>query len=220
MTTTTLEEWLVLNCVWRMNLLCRFAILFSRMHMAGDLWVSILCRISICLWIVSLHKRILAWCELACLSSIDYRWSERNHLLLSNLVLASKLIDPPPPLHPLLALIVSLSTSSPGEFTYTCSLFSADHDPRWYQSWNLLKSFFAGWVISAEVQPLETRCLGQGITVLVSLLNGAIIEQCFLTMLCSLEYGVYILFAGCQVVATIFCIYFLPETTGKPFETC
>ena len=76
----------------------------------------------------------------------------------------------------------------------------------------------AGWVISSEIQPLETRSLGQGVTVFVSLINGAIIGQTFLSMLCSLKYGVYLLFAGMQLLATLFFIFLLPETTGIPIE--
>ena len=78
--------------------------------------------------------------------------------------------------------------------------------------------FCAGWVISSEIQPLETRSLGQGVTVFVSLINGAIIGQTFLSMLCSLKYGVYLLFAGMQLLATLFFIFLLPETTGIPIE--
>ena len=73
----------------------------------------------------------------------------------------------------------------------------------------------AGWVISSEIQPLETRCLGQGVTVFMSMINSAIIGQCFLTMLCTMEYGVYILFSVCQLGGAVFCIFFLPETKGK-----
>lgn len=69
-------------------------------------------------------------------------------------------------------------------------------------------------MISSEIQPLETRCLGQGLTVFVSLLNGAIIGQSFLTMLCKLQYGVYLLFAAMQLLAIVFCFLLLPETTG------
>lgn len=53
-----------------------------------------------------------------------------------------------------------------------------------------------------------------------SLLNGAIIGQSFLTMLCRMEWGVYVLFAAMQVLATVFCIFFLPETTGPPLHPC
>ena len=77
------------------------------------------------------------------------------------------------------------------------------------------KQVGAGWVISSEIQPLETRCLGQGVTVFMSMINSAIIGQCFLTMLCTMEYGVYILFSVCQLGGAVFCIFFLPETKGK-----
>ena len=73
-----------------------------------------------------------------------------------------------------------------------------------------------GWVISSEIQPLETRCLGQGVTVFMSMINSAIIGQSFLTMLCTLEWGVYILFCSCQCAGLVFCIFFLPETKGEP----
>lgn len=74
-----------------------------------------------------------------------------------------------------------------------------------------------GWVISSEIQPLETRCLGQGVTVFMSMINSAIIGQCFLTMLCTLEWGVYVLFTVCQLGGLLFCIFLLPETKGMNF---
>ena len=49
-------------------------------------------------------------------------------------------------------------------------------------------------------------------------MSGAIVGQTFLSMLCTMGYGVYIFFGLLQLIATLFVYYFLPETTGIPIE--
>lgn len=43
-----------------------------------------------------------------------------------------------------------------------------------------------------------------------------IIGQSYLTMLCSLRWGVYIFFAGFVIVMTLYVHFFLIETKGVP----
>lgn len=70
--------------------------------------------------------------------------------------------------------------------------------------------------IAAEIHPLETRSAGQGLNVTINLLFTFIIAQTFVKMLCSLEYGVFIFFAGWLAIATAFTYFFIPETKVPP----
>lgn len=74
------------------------------------------------------------------------------------------------------------------------------------------------WLVPTEIQPLETRSAGQAITVVANFLLTFIIGQCFLSMLCSMEYGIFLFFAGFCIIMTIFVIFFVPETRGVPIE--
>lgn len=38
-------------------------------------------------------------------------------------------------------------------------------------------------------------------------------------MLCTMQWGVFLFFAGCVLLATLFVIFFIPETKGVPIET-
>ena len=53
-----------------------------------------------------------------------------------------------------------------------------------------------GWLIPSEIQPLDTRSAGQSINVTVNMLFTFLIGQSFLTMLCSMQWGVYLFFCG------------------------
>ncbi|CAM6103623.1 unnamed protein product [Calypogeia fissa] len=75
-----------------------------------------------------------------------------------------------------------------------------------------------GWLIPSETFPLETRSAGQSITVSTNLLFTFLIAQSFLSMLCSLKYGIFIFFMGWIIIMTLFVIFFLPETKGIPIE--
>lgn len=61
----------------------------------------------------------------------------------------------------------------------------------------------AGWLVPSEVHDLNTRSAGQSITVFVQLGSGAIVTQCFLSMMCSMKYGV------CEPppAAPLLCLY-------------
>jgi len=67
-----------------------------------------------------------------------------------------------------------------------------------------------GWLVPSEIQPLETRSTGQAITVSVNFIFTAVIGQAFLTMLCTMQYGIFLFFAGCVAIMTLFVLVFLP----------
>ena len=46
-----------------------------------------------------------------------------------------------------------------------------------------------------------------------------VIGQCFLTMLCSMHYGVFLFFAGVVLIMTLWAAFFLPETKGRDLES-
>jgi sugar porter (SP) family MFS transporter len=75
-----------------------------------------------------------------------------------------------------------------------------------------------GWLVPSEIHPLETRSAGQGINVAVNLAFTFLIAQCFVTMLCSMEFGVFLFFAGWVVIMTLFTAFFIPETKGLLIE--
>jgi len=53
-----------------------------------------------------------------------------------------------------------------------------------------------GWLVPAEIQPLETRAAGTSLNTLVNFLFTFLIGQVFLSMLCTLKYGTFFLFGG------------------------
>jgi len=75
-----------------------------------------------------------------------------------------------------------------------------------------------GWLIPSEIQPLETRSAGQGIAVAVNFIFTFAMGQAFLSMLCGLQWGIFLLFACFCLLMTGFVWVFLPETKGVPIE--
>lgn len=53
-----------------------------------------------------------------------------------------------------------------------------------------------GWLVPTEVQPLETRTAGTAVNTIVNFAFTFVIGQVFLSMLCGLEWGVFLFFAG------------------------
>ena len=70
----------------------------------------------------------------------------------------------------------------------------------------------------AEVQPLETRSVGQSINVSVNFLLTALMGQVFISLLCSFKWGIFLFFAGWVAVMTLFVLLLVPETRGVPIE--
>lgn len=75
-----------------------------------------------------------------------------------------------------------------------------------------------GWTVPSEIFPLETRSAGQSVTVSVNLFFTFVIAQSFLSLLCSLKFGIFLFFSGWITIMTIFVYVFLPETKGVPIE--
>lgn len=61
-----------------------------------------------------------------------------------------------------------------------------------------------GWLVPSEIQPLNTRSAGQSITTFVQLTGGATVGQTFLSMLCSMKYGVFLFFGLWHILAGLF----------------
>lgn len=74
------------------------------------------------------------------------------------------------------------------------------------------------WLIPSEIYPLEVRSAGLSVTVCVNMLFKFLIAQTFLSMLCTLKYGVFLFFGGWMVVMIIFVAFFFPETKGIPID--
>lgn len=75
-----------------------------------------------------------------------------------------------------------------------------------------------GWLVPSEIQTLETRAAGMSAAVTINFAFSFLIGQVFLSMLCAMQWGVFLFFAGWVCVATIFVFFLLPETKGVPVE--
>ncbi|PRQ23049.1 putative major facilitator, sugar transporter, major facilitator superfamily [Rosa chinensis] len=75
-----------------------------------------------------------------------------------------------------------------------------------------------GWLVPSEICPLEIRSAGQAINVSINMLFTFVIGQAFLTMLCSMKFGLFFFFAGFVIIMTIFVFFFIPETKNVPIE--
>lgn len=75
-----------------------------------------------------------------------------------------------------------------------------------------------GWLVPTEISPVEVRAAGTAINTCVNFLTTFIIGQSFLTMLCSMKFGVFYFFAGFVMLMTLFTLFFVPETKNVPIE--
>ncbi|PSS33609.1 Sugar transport protein [Actinidia chinensis var. chinensis] len=75
-----------------------------------------------------------------------------------------------------------------------------------------------GWLVPSEIFPLEIRSAGQSIVVAVNMLSTFVIAQGFLVALCFAKYLLFVAFAVCVLVMTLFVIFFVPETMNIPIE--
>jgi len=75
-----------------------------------------------------------------------------------------------------------------------------------------------GWLVPSEIQSLETRAAGMATCVMINFFFSFLIGQLFLSMLCAMEWGVFLFFAGFVVLMTCFVFFLLPETKGLPIE--
>jgi hypothetical protein len=75
-----------------------------------------------------------------------------------------------------------------------------------------------GWLIPSETFPLETRSAGQSVTVCVNLIFTFVMAQSFLSMLCTLKFGIFLFFSSWVLIMSIFVVFLLPETKNIPIE--
>jgi hypothetical protein len=61
------------------------------------------------------------------------------------------------------------------------------------------------WVLPSEIFPLETRLAGLNIEVFVNFLFSFVIIESFLTMLCSVKWGLFVFLAILELFHAIFC---------------
>ncbi|CAA2938411.1 sugar transport 1-like [Olea europaea subsp. europaea] len=75
-----------------------------------------------------------------------------------------------------------------------------------------------GWLYPSEIFPLEIRSAGQSINVAVNMFFTFLVAQVFLSMLCTMKFGLFVFFAFFVVLMTVFCYFFMPETKNIPIE--
>ncbi|KAJ7954902.1 Sugar transport protein [Quillaja saponaria] len=75
-----------------------------------------------------------------------------------------------------------------------------------------------GWLIPSETFSLETRSAGQSVTVCVNLLFFFVIAQAFLSMLCTLKFGIFLFFSGWVLIMLISILFPIPKTKNIPIE--
>lgn len=75
-----------------------------------------------------------------------------------------------------------------------------------------------GWLYPTEIQPLEVRAAACSFNVAMNMLFTFVIGQCFVTMLCSMQWGVFLFFAGMCVLMGLWAAFLLPETKGVEIE--
>lgn len=69
-----------------------------------------------------------------------------------------------------------------------------------------------GWLIPSEIQPLETRCVGQSFATAVNFLVAFVIGQSFLATLCAMRWGAFLFYATFVLAAVIFAAVCMAET--------
>lgn len=74
------------------------------------------------------------------------------------------------------------------------------------------------WVIACEICPLEIRSVGAGFHCMGDLMLQILFSQLNLTMMCYMEYGVFIMAAGFCILFILFSLFLIPETKGVPLE--
>ncbi|CAL8468711.1 g8251 [Coccomyxa elongata] len=112
-----------------------------------------------------------------------------------------------------IAISLALITPPPSWLGWYIMAFILVFDSAYAWSWGPL-----GWVYPFEIQPLETRPAGGAVASLMNLLFSFVIGQTYLSMLCAMKWGVFILFAGCVLAMTVSVYLFFPETKGVPIE--
>ena len=73
--------------------------------------------------------------------------------------------------------------------------------------------------VPSEIHTNQTCTAGMCGTVFVNFIASFIIGQFFNQMLCSMQYGVFLFFAGWLAILTVWVAFCLPETKGIAVET-
>ncbi|MCO5611118.1 hypothetical protein L7F22_065368 [Adiantum nelumboides] len=74
------------------------------------------------------------------------------------------------------------------------------------------------WLIPGEIFPQEIRSKALSVTVFVNMLIKFTIAQTFLSMLCTLRFGIFFFFAAWLAIMGTFILFLLPETKGLPLD--
>lgn len=74
------------------------------------------------------------------------------------------------------------------------------------------------WIIPNEVQPLDSRSVGQAVAVCANFLATFLIGQTFPAMLCAMTWGVFLYFSAWIVLGLAFTVCLIPETKGLGIE--
>ncbi|CAL5031712.1 unnamed protein product [Urochloa decumbens] len=74
------------------------------------------------------------------------------------------------------------------------------------------------WVVPSEIYPVEVRSAGQALSISIQLCISFVELQVFVALLCAMKYAVFLFYASCLLVMTVFVVVFLPETKGVPLE--
>lgn len=105
------------------------------------------------------------------------------------------------------------TTNLPSSITYVALVLICIFVAGFAWSWGPL-----GWLVPSEIQTLETRSAGFSLTVSTNFLFSFVLGQCFLSMLCAMEFGVFLFFAAMVFCMTVFVWFLVPETKGVPLE--
>eukprot|EP00882_Tetradesmus_deserticola_P005801 GHRQ01006108.1.p3 GENE.GHRQ01006108.1~~GHRQ01006108.1.p3 ORF type:complete len:295 (+),score=146.36 GHRQ01006108.1:1382-2266(+) len=72
--------------------------------------------------------------------------------------------------------------------------------------------------VPAEVQPLQVRSDTSSLTTGIRNGSSFLVTQFALPLLCAVEWGLFLIFAGCTAVGTVALFVLIPETRGLPLE--
>eukprot|EP00887_Chlorella_sp_A99_P000193 scaffold13.g193.t1 len=75
-----------------------------------------------------------------------------------------------------------------------------------------------GWLVPVEIQHLETRSSGYAVSIAVNYGFAFLVVECFQSMLCGMQYGVFIFYGLLNFINIALILTFLPETARVPIE--
>ena len=75
-----------------------------------------------------------------------------------------------------------------------------------------------GWSLPVECQSQATRSAASGAAVIFNFLGAFLTTQFFLPLLCAMQWGTFLFFAGFDFVMVLFTWFFVVETKGVPVE--